>query len=162
MREFNDGDTIVIEPFRAEGFPVIRDLVVDRSAFDRIVQKGGYVSIRTGSAPDAHAVAVNKDDADRAFDAAACIGCGACVAGCPNAAAMLFTGAKVAHLALLPQGQPERYTRVQAMTDQMDQEGFGSCTNVAACANVCPKGIPIDVISQMNGDLLRALFKLRK
>lgn len=162
MREFEDGQTIVIEPFRAKGFPVLRDLVVDRSAFDRIVHEGGYISIRTGSAPDAHAVAINKDDADRAFDAAACIGCGACVAGCPNAAAMLFTGAKVAHLGLLPQGQPERYTRVTAMTAQMDKEGFGSCTNVGACTNVCPKGIPIDVISQMNGDLLKALFRLRK
>ncbi len=162
MREFKDGETIVIEPFRAKGFPVLRDLIVDRSAFDRIVHKGGYISIRTGSAPDAHAVAINKEDADRSFDAAACIGCGACVAACPNAAAMLFTGAKITHLGLMPQGQPERYTRVQAMTEQMDKEGFGSCTNVGACTNVCPKGIPIDVIAQMNGDLLKSLFRLRK
>jgi len=162
MREFSDGDTITIEPFRAKGFPVVRDLIVDRSSFDRIVHKGGYISIRTGSAPDAHSVAVNKGEADRAFDAAACIGCGACVAACPNAAAMLFTGAKITHLARLPQGQPERFERVQAMTDQMDSEGFGHCTNTGACSNACPKGINLDVIGHMNADLLRSQFKSRK
>ena len=162
MREFSDGDTIVIEPFRAKAFPVLKDLVVDRNAFDRIIQKGGYVSIRTGSAPDAHSVQVNKADADLAFDAAACIGCGACVASCPNASAMLFTGAKLSHLGRLPQGQAERYERVDLMVTQMDSEDFGHCTNFGECSLACPKGISLDVISQMNRDHLVSQFKLRK
>jgi len=162
MREFSDGDQIVIEPFRARAFPVLKDLVVDRSAFDRVIQSGGYISVRTGSAPEAHSVGVNKEDADRAFDASACIGCGACVASCPNAAAMLFTGAKVAHLSLVPQGQVERYERVQAMTDAMDDEGFGHCTNFGECSVACPKGISLDVIARMNRDLLKAQFTSRK
>jgi succinate dehydrogenase / fumarate reductase iron-sulfur subunit len=161
MREFNDGDVIVIEPFRAKGFPVLKDLMVDRSAFDRIIQSGGYVSVRTGAAPDAHAIAVNKETADMAFDAAACIGCGACVASCPNASAMLFTGAKVSHLGLLPQGQVERYDRVQKMVFQMDSEDFGHCSNFGECTVACPKGIPLDVIGRMNRDLLVAEFKNR-
>jgi succinate dehydrogenase / fumarate reductase iron-sulfur subunit len=161
MREFSDGDTILIEPFRSKAFTVLKDLVVDRSAFDRIIQSGGYVSIRTGAAPDAHSVQVNKSDADNAFDAAACIGCGACVASCPNAAAMLFTGAKVAHLGLLPQGQAERYERVDAMVTQMDSEDFGHCSNFGECSLACPKGISLDVISQMNRDMLVSQFKLR-
>mgnify|MGYP001403445371 CR=1 FL=1 len=161
MREFSDGETILIEPFRSKAFTVLKDLVVDRSAFDRIIQSGGYVSIRTGAAPDAHSVQVNKSDADNAFDAAACIGCGACVASCPNAAAMLFTGAKVAHLGLLPQGQAERYERVDAMVTQMDSEDFGHCSNFGECSLACPKGISLDVISQMNRDMLLSQFKLR-
>ncbi len=161
MREFNDGDTIVIEPFRAKPFKVIKDLVVDRSSFDRIIQAGGYVSVRTGAAPDAHATPVNKTKADLAFDAAACIGCGACVASCPNASAMLFTGAKVSHLASLPQGQPERYERVNAMTLQMDEEAFGPCSNATECASACPKGIDIRVIAKLNFDLFTSLFRLR-
>lgn len=161
MREFKDGDEITMEPFRAKAFPVIKDLMVDRSAFDRIIQSGGYVSVRTGSAPEASAIPINKETADRAFDAAACIGCGACVASCPNAAAMLFTGAKVTHLNLLPQGAPERFQRVQAMVTQMDQEDFGHCTNYAECTLACPKGVPLDVISMMNKDLILAQWKLR-
>jgi succinate dehydrogenase / fumarate reductase iron-sulfur subunit len=161
MREFKDGDSIVIEPFRARAFPVIKDLVVDRSAFDRIIQAGGYISVRSGSAPDANAIPVEKDAADRAFEAATCIGCGACVASCPNAAAMLFTGAKVTHLGLLPQGQPERYERVQKMSEKMDEEGFGYCSNAGACSEICPKGIPLDVIARLNRDLLVAQFKSR-
>jgi succinate dehydrogenase / fumarate reductase iron-sulfur subunit len=156
MREFEDGETITIEPFRAKAFPILRDLVVDRSAFDRIVQAGGYISVRTGAAPDAHAIGINKGDADRSFDAATCIGCGACVASCPNAAAMLFTGAKLTHLGLLPQGQVERYQRVQGMVDQMDSEDFGHCSNFGECSVACPKGISLDVIAQMNGDLLKS------
>jgi succinate dehydrogenase / fumarate reductase, iron-sulfur subunit len=156
MREFKDGETITIEPFRAKAFPVLKDLIVDRSAFDRIVQAGGYISVRTGAAPDAHSVGVNKADADRSFDAATCIGCGACVASCPNAAAMLFTGAKVTHLGLLPQGQVERYQRVQGMVDQMDSEDFGHCSNFGECSVACPKGISLDVIAQMNADLMKA------
>jgi succinate dehydrogenase iron-sulfur subunit len=159
MRTFSDGETISIEPFRAQAFPVLRDLVVDRSALDRIIQAGGYISVNTGSAPDAHAVPVPKVKADRAFDAATCIGCGACVAACPNAAAMLFLGAKVTHLGELPQGQPERDARVVKMLNQHDHEGFGGCTNVGACADACPKEIPLDVISQLNQDLRRALVK---
>ncbi|MEC7983559.1 MAG: succinate dehydrogenase/fumarate reductase iron-sulfur subunit [Myxococcota bacterium] len=161
MREFAymDGGTIVLEPFAAKPFKVLKDLMVDRSAFDRIIQAGGYVSVRTGSAPDAHSTAVNKSNADKAFDAAACIGCGACVASCPNAAAMLFTGAKVTHLALLPQGQTERYDRVQEMVFQMDSEDFGHCSNYAECTLACPKGIPLDVISQMNQDMIFAQVK---
>ncbi len=159
MRLFRDGDEIWIEPWRATGFPILRDLVVDRSAFDRIINAGGYVSVRTGSAPDANAVPVRKHEADRAMDAAACIGCGACVAACPNASAMLFTSAKVAHLGLLPQGQPERYTRVVDMIAQHDLEGFGTCTNHGACQEACPKGISIDFIARLNRDLLVASWK---
>ncbi len=162
MREFTDGQTITVEPFRAKAFPIIKDLIVDRSGLDRIIQTGGYVTIRTGSAPDAHTHLITKEEADRAFDAAACIGCGACVAACPNAAAMLFTGAKVAHLGLLPQGQPERYFRAQGMIDQYEEEGFGHCTNHQECVRACPKGIKLEVISRMNRDYLLAQLKLRK
>jgi len=157
MRKFRDGDTIWIEPFRAHAFPVIRDLIVDRNAFDRIIAAGGYIDVRTGSAVDANAIPIPKDDAEAAFDAAACIGCGACVAACPNASAMLFMGAKVTHLSELPQGQPERMARVVSMVDQHDHEGFGGCTNIGACSQACPKGIPQDVISQLNKDLRTAL-----
>lgn len=156
MRSFHDGDELWIEPWRAKAFPVIKDLVVDRSAFDRIIQAGGYVSVRTGSAPDANAIPIPKDRADRAFDAATCIGCGACVAACPNGSAMLFTAAKVSHLALLPQGQPERERRVLAMVEQMDGEAFGNCTNHGACEAACPKGISIDFIAQLNRDYIKA------
>ena len=161
MREFKDGDEIVIEPFRAKAFPVIKDLVIDRSSFDRIIQSGGYITARTGSAPDANSIPVAKVSSDRAFDAATCIGCGACVASCPNAAAMLFTGAKVTHLGLLPQGQPERFIRVDKMVNQMDSEDFGHCTNFGECTLACPKSISLDVISQMNVDYLKAQFKSR-
>ncbi|KAE8763492.1 succinate dehydrogenase/fumarate reductase iron-sulfur subunit [Georgenia thermotolerans] len=157
MRSFKDGDTITLEPWRSSAFPVIKDLVVDRSSFDRIIDAGGYISVNTGAAPDAHAVPVPKPDADRAFEAAACIGCGACVAACPNASAMLFTAAKVTHLGLLPQGQPERDARVVNMLAQHDAEGFGGCTNIGECAAVCPKEIPLDVISTLNADLERAM-----
>ncbi len=157
MRSFEDGETITVEPWRATAFPVLKDLVVDRSALDRIVQSGGYVSVNTGAAPDAHSVLVHKDDADRAFGAAACIQCGACVAACPNASAMLFMGAKVAHLGLLPQGQPERDARVVSMVSQHDYEGFGGCTNIGECSAVCPKEIPLDVISFLNRDVRVAL-----
>lgn len=156
MRSFKDGDTITIEPWRAAAFPVIKDLVVDRSALDRIIAAGGYISVNTGAAPDAHAVPVPKPDAERAFEAAACIGCGACVAACPNASAMFFTAAKVTHLGMLPQGQPEREARVVAMLNQQDAEGFGGCQNIGECAAVCPKEIPLDVISQLNRDLSRS------
>ena len=156
MRHFSDGDTITVEPWRARAFPVLKDLVVDRSAFDGIIQAGGYVSAPTGSAPEAAAIPVPHADATAAFDAATCIGCGACAAACPNASAMLFTAAKVTHLGLMPQGQPERYDRVAAMVEQMDAEGFGGCTNTGVCATVCPKGIPLAVISRMNGDLFKA------
>mgnify|MGYP000963968463 FL=1 len=159
MRSFEDGAVIDVEPWRAGPFPVIKDLVVDRSAFDRIIQAGGYVSVSTGSAPDAHANAVGKQKADRAFDAATCIGCGACVAACPNSSAMLFTAAKITHLAMLPQGQPERHLRVKKMLAQHDAEGFGGCTNIGECAEVCPKQIPFDTISQLNRDLIASLFK---
>nr|WP_269213861.1 succinate dehydrogenase/fumarate reductase iron-sulfur subunit [Schaalia sp. lx-260] len=158
MRTFNDGDVITIEPWRAEGFPIIKDLVVNRSALDRIIQAGGYISVNTGAAPDAHATPVPKQDADRAFEAAACIGCGACVAACPNASAMLFTSAKVTHLQLLPQGKPENLKRVVAMLNQHDEEGFGSCTNIGECAAVCPKQIPLDVIATLNRQLGKATF----
>ncbi|MDD9206633.1 succinate dehydrogenase/fumarate reductase iron-sulfur subunit [Georgenia sp. 10Sc9-8] len=157
MRSFADGDTVTVEPWRADAFPVIKDLVVDRSAFDRIIAAGGYISVNTGAAPDAHATPVPKADADRAFEAAACISCGACVAACPNASAMLFTAAKVTHLGLLPQGQPEREARVVNMLDQHDAEGFGGCTNIGECAAVCPKEIPLDVINWLNADLRTAL-----
>ena len=161
MRSFSDGDTITIEPWRADAFPVVKDLVVDRSAFDRIIQAGGYISVNTGAAPDSHATPVPKLDAERAFDAATCIGCGACVAACPNASAMLFTGAKVTHLGALPQGQPERDARVVNMVEQHDVEGFGGCTNIGECAAVCPKEIPLDVISQLNKDLRKAAPRVR-
>ncbi len=154
MRHFTDGQEVWIEPWRARAFPVLKDLVVDREAFDRIIQAGGYVSVNTGSAPEAHSVPVQKENADDAFVAAACIGCGACVAACPNASAMLFTAAKITHLGLLPQGQPERGSRVLAMVDAMEQEGFGSCTNIGECSAACPKEIPLDTIARMNNDLL--------
>jgi succinate dehydrogenase / fumarate reductase iron-sulfur subunit len=147
MRSFKDGDTITVEPWRADAFPIIKDLVVNRSSFDRIIQAGGFISVNTGSAPEANAAPVPKQKADRAFQAAECIGCGACVAACPNASAMLFMGAKVTHLGELPQGQPERWARVVSMVSQHDHEGFGGCTNTGACSVACPKGIPQDVIS---------------
>jgi len=156
LRRFRDGEEIWVEPWRARAFPVVKDLVVDRGAFDRIVQAGGFITARTGSAPEANATPVPKRDADRAMDAAACIGCGACVAACPNASAMLFVAAKVSHLAALPQGQPERYDRVARMVDVMDAAGFGACTNHGECMAACPKEISIDVIAQLNRDLLRA------
>ena len=162
MRSFADGAVIDVEPWRAGGFPVIKDLVVDRTAFDRIIQAGGYISVNTGAAQDANNTPVPKVDADRAFDAATCIGCGACVAACPNGSAMLFTSAKITHLAMLPQGQPERWSRVKGMVAQHDIEGFGNCTNIGECAAVCPKGIPLDTISQLNRDLMHALFKKDK
>jgi succinate dehydrogenase / fumarate reductase iron-sulfur subunit len=157
MRSFSDGDVIDVEPWRSGSFPVIKDLVVNRGAFDRIIQAGGYISAPTGSAPDAHATPVPKPDADRAFDAATCIQCGACVAACPNGSAMLFTAAKVTHLGMLPQGQPERHERVLNMVGQHDAEGFGGCTNIGECTAVCPVGIPLDTISQLNRDMLGAL-----
>jgi succinate dehydrogenase / fumarate reductase iron-sulfur subunit len=157
MREFSDGDTIEVEPWRAGPFKVLKDLVVDRTAFDRIIQAGGYVSVSTGAAPDAHSVLVPKADADRAFENATCISCGACVAACPNGSAMLFTSAKVTHLNVLPQGQPERESRVLRMVDRMDEEGFGGCTNTGQCTQVCPKGIPFESIVNMNREYLRAL-----
>lgn len=157
MREFSDGDTITIEPFRAKAFPVIKDLMVDRSAFDRIIQAGGYVSVNTsGNLPDANATPIEKPDADAAFDAATCIGCGACVATCKNASAMLFTSAKVSQFALLPQGQVEAADRVLNMVKQMDLEGFGNCTNTGACEVECPKGISIENIARMNREYLSA------
>ncbi len=158
MRNFSDGDEVTIEPWRATAFPVVKDLVVDRSAFDRIMQAGGYVSVRTGSAPDANAIPIDKDHADLAMDFAECIGCGACVASCPNGAAMLFTGAKIAHLALLPQGQPEREQRALAMVEAMEREAFGACTNYRSCEAVCPKEISISAIARMNKDYRKALF----
>jgi succinate dehydrogenase / fumarate reductase iron-sulfur subunit len=156
MRSFRDGDSIHIEPWRARPFPVLRDLVVDRSAFDRIIRAGGYVSVNTGNAPDANALPIAKGIADRAFDAAACIGCGACVAACKNASAMLFVGAKVTHLAVLPQGDPERKRRAEEMVARMDAEGFGNCTNQYECEAVCPKEIRVDVIARLNREALRA------
>jgi succinate dehydrogenase / fumarate reductase, iron-sulfur subunit len=156
MRAFKDGDTITVEPWRANGFPVIKDLVVDRSAFDRIIQSGGYISVNTGNAVDANALPIDKDKADTAFAAAACIGCGACVAACKNASAMLFVSAKVSQLALLPQGQPERKTRALNMVAQMDQEGFGSCTNTGACEAECPKEISISNIARLNREFIGA------
>jgi succinate dehydrogenase / fumarate reductase iron-sulfur subunit len=159
VRSFRDGDEIVVEPFRAKAFPLIRDLVVSRKAFDRIIQAGGFVSVRTGSAPEANAVPVPKRDADLAMDAAQCIGCGACVAACKNASAMLFVAAKVSHLNLLPQGKPERFLRARAMVQQMDREGFGSCTVTGTCEAVCPKQISLNFIARMNRDYGLALLK---
>jgi succinate dehydrogenase / fumarate reductase iron-sulfur subunit len=156
MRQFKDGDELWIEPWRAQAFPVIRDLIVDRSAFDRIIQAGGFISVRAGSAPEANDTLVPKPDSDSAFDAATCIGCGACVAACPNASAMLFMSAKVSHLAQLPQGQPERYKRVRKMVAQHDAEGFGGCSNHRECEASCPKGISILHIARLNRDLLKA------
>jgi len=159
MRRFNNGDEIWIEPWRAKAFPVVRDLVVDRGALDRVIQAGGYVSVNTGGVPDANATPIAKVDADAAMDAAACIGCGACVAACPNAAAMLFTGAKVTQLARLPQGQAERGERALNMITQMDAEGFGNCTNLYECEAACPKEISVDVIAQMNRDYTKAALR---
>ncbi|HVT57509.1 MAG TPA: succinate dehydrogenase/fumarate reductase iron-sulfur subunit [Thermoanaerobaculia bacterium] len=156
MRHFKDGAVLRLEPWRARPFPVLKDLMVDRSAFDRIIQAGGFISVSTGSAPEANLAPVPKPVADRAFDAAACIGCGACVAQCPNGAAQLFTSAKISHLGLLPQGQPERSERALAMVDAMEREGFGACSNFAECEAVCPKRITIDFIARMNRDYLRA------
>jgi succinate dehydrogenase / fumarate reductase iron-sulfur subunit len=159
LRSFKDGDVVVVEPFRARPFPVMKDLIVSRKAFDRIMQAGGFISVRTGSAADANALPVPKPAADRAMDAAACIGCGACVAACKNASAMLFVSAKVSQFSLLPQGQPERYRRVAAMVEQMDQEGFGACTVTGSCEAVCPKNISLDFIARMNRDYAVALLK---
>ena len=162
MRKFNDGDTIYIEPFRAKAFPIIKDLVVDRSAFDRIQQSGGYISINTGSSIDANTIPIQKESADDSFNAATCIGCGACVAACKNSSAMLFVGAKVSQFALLPQGKVEAKDRVLNMVSQMDKEGFGNCTNTGACEVECPKGISIDNIARMNREYMKAsLFKKR-
>lgn len=160
MRSFKDGDTIYIEPWRAEGFPVVKDLMVDRAAFDRIIQSGGFVSVNTsGRTMDANAIPILKDDADKAFDAATCIGCGACVATCPNSSAMLFVSAKVSQFALLPQGHPERKERVLNMVKQMDEEGFGNCSNIGACEVQCPKNISIENIARMNREYLSASVK---
>jgi len=159
MRSFKDGDTITIEPWRASAFPVIKDLVVNRTAFDRIIQSGGYVSVSTGGAPDGNAIPIPKEDADKAFDAAACIACGACVAACKNASAMLFVGAKISHLSLMPQGKVEEDRRVLNMVAQMDAEGFGNCTNLASCEAACPKEITLDNIARMNRLYMKALLK---
>ena len=159
MRNFHDGETITIEPWRAKSFPVIKDLVVDRSPFDRIIQAGGFISVNTGSAPDANSIPIGKDIAEDAFDAAACIGCGACVAACKNASASLFVAAKVSQLALLPQGQPERQQRVVQMVSQMDDEGFGHCTNTGVCEAECPKEISVDYIRKMNWEYHRSNIK---
>ena len=156
MRKFKDGDTIVIEPFRANAMPVVKDLIVDRSAFDRIISKGGYVSLRAGSAPDAKTYLISKENADKAMDSAQCIGCAACVAACPNAAAMLFVSAKISQLSLLPQGDPERKARVQKMVAQMDKEGFGNCSNEYECEVTCPKGISVSNIARMNKEFILA------
>jgi succinate dehydrogenase / fumarate reductase, iron-sulfur subunit len=157
LRSFKDGDTITVEPFRAKAFPLIKDLIVNRSALDRIIQAGGFISVSTGSAPDGNAIPVPKQDSDLAMDAAACIGCGACVAACKNASAMLFVSAKVSHLNLLPQGKPEKSKRVLAMVEQMDEEGFGNCTVTGSCEAVCPKGISLSFIAKMNRDYFGAL-----
>jgi succinate dehydrogenase / fumarate reductase iron-sulfur subunit len=159
MRHFKDGDTIDVEPWRAAAFPVVKDLVVNRGAFDAIIQAGGYITAPTGAAPEAHATPVPKPDADAAFEAATCIGCGACVAACPNGSAMLFTAAKVSHLGLLPQGQPERNSRVLNMLEAQDNAGFGGCTNAGECTTVCPKGIPLTLIGRLNGDYRKAARK---
>lgn len=158
MRHYKDGDTIVVEPFRAKAFPVIKDLVVDRSSFDRIIQAGGYISVSTGQAPDGNSILVEKKLSDMAMDAATCIGCGACVAACPNGSASLFTAAKISHLGLLPQGQVERSRRAKAMVEQMDKEGFGACSNIGACEVECPKEISIENIARMNRDYLSSVF----
>src|SRR5271154_3320407 len=159
MRHFKDGEELVIEPWRAAAFPLIKDLVVDRRAFDRIIASGGYISVSTGNATDGNTHLIGKDTADRAMDAAACIGCGACVAACPNASAALFTGAKIAHLGLLPQGQPERHQRALSMVRQYNAEGFGNCTNIGECEAVCPKEIKLQVIARMNHDFLAASLR---
>lgn len=159
MRSFKDGDTIVVEPWRAAAFPVIKDLTVDRTAFDRIIAKGGYISVNTGNAQDANNLPIPKPDADKAFEAAACIGCGACVATCKNSSAMLFVSAKISQLALLPQGQVERITRAKNMVAQMDEEGFGNCTNTGACEIECPKGITLENIARMNREFYMANIK---
>ena len=158
MRSFKDGDTLFVEPWRASAFPIIKDLVVDRDAFDRIIEAGGYVSVNTGNAPDANSIPIDKTMADSAMDYATCIGCGACVAACPNASASLFVGAKLAHLSLLPQGQPERNRRVINMVEQMKEEGFGDCSNHAECEAVCPKGISISGIAAMRRDYMKAVM----
>jgi succinate dehydrogenase / fumarate reductase iron-sulfur subunit len=162
MRRFKNNDRLTLEPFRAKAFPIIKDLVVDRHALDRIIQAGGYISVPTGSAPDANAIPIPKGSVDDAMDAAACIGCGACVAACPNASASLFTAAKITHLGLLPQGQPERYRRVLRMVEQMDIEGFGGCTLYGECQDACPKLISIDTIARMNRDYLKATVLARE
>ena len=162
MRAFKDGDTIVVEPWRAKAFPVIKDLVVDRTSFDRIIQAGGYISVNTGNAVDGNALPIVKDNADKSFAAASCIGCGACVAACKNSSALLFVSAKVSHLALLPQGKPERKTRVVNMVAQMDKEGFGSCTNTGACEAVCPKEISITNIARLNTEYIMAALSSDK
>jgi succinate dehydrogenase / fumarate reductase iron-sulfur subunit len=159
LRSFRDGETITVEPFRAKAFPLIKDLIVDRTAFDRVIQAGGFISVSTGSAPDGNAIPVPKQAADLAMDAAACIGCGACVAACKNASAMLFVSAKVSHLNLLPQGQPEKERRVLAMVKQMDEEGFGACTVTGSCEAVCPKAISLNFIAKMNRDYFGALLR---
>jgi succinate dehydrogenase / fumarate reductase iron-sulfur subunit len=159
MRHFKDGDTITIEPWRAKPFPVLKDLIVDRSSFDRIIQSGGYISVNTGSAPDGNAIPISKEIAEDAFDAAACIGCGACVAACKNASASLFVSAKVSQLSLLPQGQPEREERVKKMVSKMDEEGFGHCTNTGACEAECPKEISLEYIRKMNWEYHRSNVK---
>jgi succinate dehydrogenase / fumarate reductase iron-sulfur subunit len=161
MRSFRDGDVIVVEPFRAKAFPLVKDLITDRAAFDKIQQAGGFISVRTGAAPDANSIPVSKDDADLAMDAATCIGCGACVAACKNASAMLFVAAKVSHLGLMPQGQPERDKRVLAMVQTMDEAGFGNCSNQYECSAVCPKLISHDFIARMNRDYVSALFRAK-
>lgn len=162
MRFFKDGDTIVVEPYRAKAFPVFKDLVVDRAAFDRIIQAGGYISVNAGQAPDGNSIPIGKERAARAFEAAACIGCGACVAACPNGSAMLFTSAKVSHLGLLPQGEVESERRVSAMVAQMDKEGFGMCSNVGACEAECPKEIKLDNIAFLNRSYFKSKFKGRE
>jgi len=159
MRAFDDGQTLWIEPWRARAFPVITDLMVDRSAFDRIIQAGGFISIRTGSPPDGNAIPIPKHDADEAFEAAACVGCGACVAACPNASAMLFVSAKISQLGLVPQGQPERWDRVRSMVSAMEQAGFGACSNHGECEAACPKEIPMDFIARLNRDLVCSMIK---
>jgi succinate dehydrogenase / fumarate reductase iron-sulfur subunit len=161
MRHFKDGDVVYLEPFRAKAFPIVRDLAVDRGAFDRVIAAGGFITARTGSCPDGNAIPVPKTAADLAMDAAACIGCGACVAMCPNASASLFVSAKISHLGLLPQGQAERESRALAMVEQMNREGFGSCTNIGECEAVCPKEIRLEFIARMNRDFIRASFSRR-
>ncbi len=162
MRHFKDGDELAIEPWRSVAFPLVKDLVVDRSAFDHIIESGGYISVSTGNAQDGNTLLIGKDIADKAMDAAACIGCGACVAACPNASAALFTGAKIAHLGTLPQGKPERDRRALSMVSQMNVEAFGNCTNIGECTGVCPKEIPLQVIATMNRDYLLASCKKRE